>query len=74
MGLDETTVSEYRVFVVKDGSEGSFDEATASAMSSDFVPVTPIGSSIQGTATATSTDTDGDLIVEDQLYSALFYL
>ncbi|MFP5470494.1 MAG: T9SS type A sorting domain-containing protein, partial [Bacteroidia bacterium] len=63
---DETTVDEYRAFVVKDGTSFSLTDAEAN---SNYKSVSPSGFS-QYTLNylATDTDTNGDIIVEDIWY------
>ena len=65
---NESTISEYRILVVKSANSGTFDQAAADA-ATDFDPVTPNGStSYQTTLDANDRDVDGDLIVNGQPY------
>lgn len=69
MAPDESTVSEYRILVVKADSAMTFDEPAASAVSAGlYAAVSPIGGNISHLLHASSTDTDGDPITEGVPY------
>ena len=72
---DETTLSEYRIMVVKNGSAGAFDLLAAQAViSANYSAVAPAGSGTYTQTLATSaTDVDGDPIANATAYK-LFVL
>ncbi len=69
-GMDETTISEYRLMAVEASQVGTFDQTAAEAvMAANYIAVLPDGSmSYTEVFTAASTDTDGNPIVIGQPY------
>lgn len=69
---DETTISEYRILVVKSSNATGFDEAAASAVTmSNYTAVSPNGTSAYSTTlTNIATDVDGDAIITNVPYQA----
>ncbi|GEM_PF-877129 len=67
--MDESTISEYRVFVIKSNDAAAFDLTTAMA-NNEFTTVTPMNQNITLVLDATFRDTDGDLITKDEPYRA----
>ncbi|GEM_PF-1494544 len=66
---DESTINEYRIFVVKAANASSFDLATAEAVgTSDYTVLAPNGSDVVTTLAANASDVDGDAIVENVEY------
>ncbi|MDP4662659.1 MAG: T9SS type A sorting domain-containing protein [Salibacteraceae bacterium] len=69
MIADETTISAYRILVVKEPDTLGFDLAAAMAVSAgNFTNVTPTGANISTILTSSSRDIDGDLITENIAY------
>lgn len=69
MAANESTLSEYRIQVVKAANAGTFDIAAANTVSSqNFTAVAPTGANITTVLTNTSKDVDGDFIIENEPY------
>ena len=68
--VNESTVNEYRLFVVKDAASGSFDLAAAQAIGTgSYTVVSPSGASnYSEVLPAGQTDTDGDAIADNVDY------
>lgn len=69
-GMDENTISEYRIMAVKEANAGSFDLTAAQAVAAaNYYQQTTMGIPLySGTYTAASTDVDGDPIQNGQPY------
>ena len=68
--VDETTIDEYRVMVVKTINAGSFDLTAAQAVvAANYTAVTPTGSNITGTLAALANDVDGDPVINNVPYT-----
>lgn len=69
MIADETTISAYRILVVKEPDTISFNLAAAqSVAAANYLNVTPTGSNISTVLAAGSRDVDGDLITDNVPY------
>lgn len=69
MIADETTISAYRILVVKEPDTISFNLAAAQAVAAaNYLNVTPTGSNITTVLAAGSRDVDGDLITDNVPY------
>jgi hypothetical protein len=68
---DESTISEYRILMVKSVNASGFDQATASAVSmSNYTTVSTGNANYSTILSSTSTDVDGDAIVPSVSYQA----
>ena len=66
---DETTVSEYRIMVVKSANADAFDLTVAEAVISDnYTAKAPTGNNISTVLTETSKDVNGDAVTNDVAY------
>jgi len=66
---DETTISEYRIMVLKSANAAAFDLSSAEAVIADnYTTVAPTGNNISTVLTDASKDVDGDAIVNDIAY------
>lgn len=69
MIADETTISAYRILVVKEPDTLGFDLAAAMAVGAgNYTDITPNGANISTVLAGTSRDIDGDLITENVAY------
>jgi hypothetical protein len=71
-GTDETTISEYRIMMVKSANASGFDLAGANGVAaSNYTAVSPSGNANYSTTlSATATDVDGDAIIINTAYQA----
>ena len=71
-GIDETTISEYRIMIVKSANANGFDLTSANSISAlNYTTVSPSGNTnYSSTLSATATDVDGDAIIINTAYQA----
>ena len=69
--VDETTVAEYRIIIVKSTDAATFNLAAAEAVAAgNYTSISPVGMNISTILAPSAKDKDGDLIIEGQPYKA----